>query len=127
MIARKKKTYTAEEKELALARCFWWFFGLLILNIGTFWVPLVKSSSRNANDNLIGWIMGAGLVTNCVLSIVFIYKFATLRGTMYVEILWILPALIPFTAPISFLLLCNSAFMELSRLGSRRALHFSRM
>jgi hypothetical protein len=121
------RTYTPEEKAQGLTRCFCWFVGLLALNIGAFWVPLVMTSSRHANDDLLGWIIVVGLVINCVLSIVFIYKLARLLGTNYVWILWMLAANVPFIATIAWLLLCNRAFKELSRLGSRMTLLLSRL
>jgi hypothetical protein len=128
MIVKKGKPYTNDEKASALTRCFWWFVGLLVFNIATFWVPFVRAcTSRGGEADLMGWILMVGMATNCLLSSVLIYKFARILGTRYVWMLWILAAIFPLTAPIAFLLLCNRAFKELSRLNSRMTLHLSRI
>jgi hypothetical protein len=121
-----QKTNTNEERVSAFAKCFWWFTSLLVLHIGTFWVPFLwATTSRHPNNDLVTWTMSGGLILTFVLSIVSIYKFARLLGKKYVWILWILAANFPLTAAIAYLLLANRAHSELVRLGSRMALQLS--
>src|ERR1044072_4820497 len=115
-----QKIYSNEEKASGLARCFWWFAGLLALHIGAFWGPFLKScTDRSANQDLMGWITMGGLAVNLLLSIIFSYQVARLLGYKYIWIFWILATNVPFITAIPYLLLCNKAHTEFSRLGSR--------
>ncbi|HUA36919.1 MAG TPA: hypothetical protein VMA35_00810, partial [Candidatus Sulfopaludibacter sp.] len=112
------KPSTTTQKIAVVTRCFWGFAGLLVLNILTFWVPFFLAIQRpSALDKIPGEVMEAGIIIVGILAVFFIYKLSRTVKRIDIWFRYLLFVLIPISAPVALLLLCNRTYSELSLLG----------
>jgi hypothetical protein len=116
---KSTRVHTTAEKISELTRCLKWFVGLLILNILTFWVPLIWSSSKPAGENFTTWIMLIGFVLVGAPAFYFINELSRAIKSNDGWFYYLLPVLFPLTAPVALLLLCQKTIVSSAVLGHR--------
>jgi hypothetical protein len=122
------KPTTITQKIALVTRCFWGFVGLLVLNILTFWVPLfVAIQHPPGQDKIASEVMEVGIMIVGILAVFFIYKLSRTVKRNDIWFRYLFFVLIPISAPVALLLLCNRTHTELSLLGHRTSLIAPRM